>query len=68
MTIQNDFNDLEDLLKKLEDDNLDLNDAIALYHDALKKAKSLTDLLENAEKKLTLLEPQHTTSAIEESQ
>ena len=46
---------LEELVKKLDSDELTLDESIALFEEGMKLSKQCNDLLENAEKRITIL-------------
>ena len=49
-TFEDKLNDLEEIIKELENGNVDLDSAIKKYTDAMNIAKECSSKLENAEK------------------
>ena len=46
---------LEELVKKLDSDELTLDESIALFEEGMKLSKKCSKILEDAEKKITIL-------------
>ena len=52
---ENKMNQLEELISKLEDTNLSLQDSIAIYESAMKLSKELSLELQEATKKIKMI-------------
>ena len=46
---------LEQIVEELEKGNLNLDDSVAKFEEGMKLSKQCSDLLENAEKRITIL-------------
>lgn len=46
---------LEEITNKLEKDDLDLDESVALFEEGMKLSKQANEKLENAEKRITVL-------------
>ncbi|HLR64997.1 MAG TPA: exodeoxyribonuclease VII small subunit [Pseudogracilibacillus sp.] len=55
LTFEEAMEQLEEIVKQLEDEDLPLEKAISYYEQGMKLSKLCNDLLEDAEKKVTLL-------------
>jgi len=55
LTFEEAMKQLEEIVKQLEDEDLPLEKAISYYEQGMKLSKLCNDLLEDAEKKVTLL-------------
>lgn len=56
MTIDRGFDNLEEILEKMESDKISLEESFQLYNKGIKLVKQLKDKLDDTEKKLIVLE------------
>ncbi len=52
---ENSINMLEEIVQELEKGNLSLDDSVKKFEEGMKRAKECNKILENAEKKITIL-------------
>lgn len=55
ITIDDGFETLKEILDKLDDDNISLEDSFELYDQGLKMVKKINDKLDETEKKIIIL-------------
>ena len=56
MTFEENINALEDIIKKLEDENVSLNDSIKLYKNGIKIVGQCNSMLDKVEKDIKMLD------------
>lgn len=54
-TLEESFSKLEDIVNKLEKEDISLEDSFALYNEGMKVLKSCNDAIDTVEKKLMIL-------------
>lgn len=54
-TLEASFEELEEIIKKLEQDEIGLDDSFKLYNDGVKLLKSCNDSIDKVEKKIIIL-------------
>lgn len=55
MTIDEGFILLQDILNNMDEENISLEDSFKLYNDGIKLVKELNEKLDDAEKKITIV-------------
>ena len=60
MTLQNEIRELESMIDALENPDLDLNDAVDLYAQAIKSANTVLKTFKKTEQKLEILQTEAT--------
>ncbi|MBQ9827835.1 MAG: exodeoxyribonuclease VII small subunit [Lachnospiraceae bacterium] len=55
MTIEKAFTDIEEIIEKMEDDDITLDESMKLYNDGVKLLKYCNDTLDRTEKELIVL-------------
>ena len=55
LTFEKSMEKLEDIAKQLEKDDLSLDEGIKKFEEGMKLSKKCKDILDNAEKKITIL-------------
>lgn len=55
LTFEKSMEKLEDIAKQLEEDDLSLDEGIKKFEEGMKLSKKCKDILDNAEKKITIL-------------
>ena len=58
LTIEEGFEQLSDIMGKIEAHDVSLEESFAMYHKGIKLVKQLKDKLDDTEKKLMILEDQ----------
>ncbi len=54
-TLEESFKKLEEIVNKMEQDDISLEDSFALYNDGMKVLKNCNDAIDTVEKKLIIL-------------
>ncbi len=54
-TLEESFKKLEEIVNKMEQDDISLEDSFALYNDGMKVLKNCNDAIDTVEKKLMIL-------------
>lgn len=55
MTIDEGFILLQDILNNMDEENISMEDSFKLYNDGIKLVKELNEKLDDAEKKITIV-------------
>ena len=54
-SFEKNMEELENIVKELEEGNLDLDESVKKFEDGMKISKKCNEMLENAEKKITMV-------------